>query len=137
MGNLPKDVTEQAVWYSLFQLDVHSRILYGNDTFSFLPTILSKVDHQSYLYAAMRAVGIVNLANRSPTVDMRNIVDFEYAKAVSGVNAALVDPDQRLKDETLVAVWLLGIRELLANITGSSQFNLGEESAQQTHIDGT
>ncbi|KAJ9640143.1 hypothetical protein H2204_003368 [Knufia peltigerae] len=137
MGNLPQDVTEQAVWYSLSQLDVHSRILYGNETFSFLPDILSKVSRHSYLYAAMRAVGIVNLANRSPTVDMRNIVDFEYAKAVSGVNAALADHDQRLKDETLVAVWLLGIRELLANITGSNQCNLGGDSAQQTHIDGT
>ncbi|KIW17899.1 hypothetical protein PV08_05094 [Exophiala spinifera] len=136
MGNVLKDVTEQAVWYSLAQLDVHSRILYGNDSFTFLPTILLKAGRHSYLYAAMRAVGIMNLANRSPTVDMSNIVDFEYAKAVSGTNTALADPDQRLKDETLVAVWLLGLREVLASITSSTHVNWSGNPAHQAHIDG-
>jgi hypothetical protein len=112
MARLPEDVIEQGVWYSLSQLDVSSRVLYGNDAFTFLPAILRKAGSQSYIHAAMRAVGIINFANRSPTVDMRNAVDLEYAKAVSGVNTALADPEQRLKDETLVAVWLLGIREV-------------------------
>ncbi|KAK5216886.1 hypothetical protein LTR72_010256 [Exophiala xenobiotica] len=137
MARLPEDVIEQGVWYSLSQLDVSSRVLYGNDAFTFLPAILRKAGSQSYLHTAMRAVGIINLANRSPTVDMRNAVDLEYAKAVSGVNTALADPEQRLKDETLVAVWLLGIRELLANVTGSGQVNPGGSSARQAHIDGT
>ena len=112
MHNLSGDLTEQAVYYSLNQLDMNSRRLYGNHAFDFLPKILSQAGPDSYLNAAMRSVGAINLANRSPTVDMRSVVEYEYARAVSGVTAALADPEQCLKDETLVAVWLLGIREV-------------------------
>jgi hypothetical protein len=112
LGSLPSDITEHAVWYSLTQLEVNSRVLYGNDNYNFLPHILRAAGPESYLYAAMRSVAAINLANRSPTVDMRSVVDSEYAKAVSGVTAALADPEQYLKDETLVAVWLLGMREV-------------------------
>lgn len=106
------DLTEQAVCYSLSQLDVNSRVLYGNHGFDFLPKILSHAGKQSYLYAAMRSVAAINLANRSPTVDMNDMVESEYARAVSRVTAALAEPEQCLRDETLVAVWLLGIREV-------------------------
>ncbi len=93
-------------------MDVNSRVLYGNHAFDFLPQILSETGPDSYLYAAMRSVAAVNFANRSPTVDMRDMIEVEYARAVSRVTAALADPDQCLRDETLVAVWLLGIREV-------------------------
>ena len=43
---------------------------------------------------------------------MRDMVEFEYARAVSQVTAALADPEQCAGDEPLVAVWLLGIREV-------------------------
>jgi hypothetical protein len=74
--------------------------------------MLSEAGQHSYLYTAMRSVGAVNIANRSPTTDMRDMVELEYAHAVSQVTAALADPDQCVRDETLVAVWLLGIREV-------------------------
>jgi hypothetical protein len=105
-------LTEQTVCYSLSQLDVNSRVLYGNHAFNFLPQILAGAGRDSYLYAAMRSVAAVNFANRSPTVDMRDMIELEYARAVSRVTAALADSDQYLRDETLVAVWLLGIREV-------------------------
>ncbi|KAK4941319.1 hypothetical protein LTR10_018729 [Elasticomyces elasticus] len=97
---------------------------------------MHKVGTESHLYTAMRAVGAINLANRSPTVDMRSVVDFEYANAVSAVTAALAHPDKWLTDETLVAVWLLGIRELLAGIAGATHASTGSMS-RQTHVDGT
>lgn len=112
MTKLPSEVVEESVCYSLAQFDVNSRVLYGNHTYTFLPKILSAAGPNSYLYTAMRSVGAINLANRSPTVDMRATVDLEYARAVSAVTAALGDPERCLKDETLVAVWLLGIREV-------------------------
>ena len=112
LTQLSGDVAEEAVCYSIAQLDVNSRVLYGNHAFDFLPRILSESGRDSYLYAAMRSVATVNFANRSPTVDMRGTVEAEYAGAVSRVTAALADPDQCLRDETLVAVWLLGIREV-------------------------
>ncbi|KIX93276.1 uncharacterized protein Z520_10919 [Fonsecaea multimorphosa CBS 102226] len=126
------DLTEQAVCYSLTQLDANSRVLYGNHAFNFLPEILSHSGRDSYLYAAMRSVAAINLANRSPTVDMQPLIESEYARAVSRVTAALADPELCLRDETLVAVWLLGIRELLASVNGPHG-----GSAHQTHVDGT
>ena len=109
---MSSDVTEQAVCYSLTQLDVNSRVLYGNHAFNFLPSILSAAGQDSYLYAAMRSVAAINFANRSPTIDMHDMLEFEYARAVSQVTAALADSEQYLRDDTLVAVWLLGIREV-------------------------
>jgi hypothetical protein len=110
--HLSGDLLEHAVCYSLNQLDINSRVLYSNHAFSFLPQMLSKAGRDSYLYAAMRSVAAVNFANRSGTVDMQGSIETEYARAVSLVTAALADPDQSLRDETLVAVWLLGIREV-------------------------
>ncbi|KAI1621250.1 hypothetical protein EDD37DRAFT_108889 [Exophiala viscosa] len=133
---VPSDVTEHAVWYSLGQFDTTSRVLYGNTAFQFLPEIMHKAGTDSHLYAAMRAVGVINLANRSPTVDMRSVVDFEYANAVSAVTAALAHPDKWLTDETLVAVWLLGVRELLAGVAGATHTSTSGLS-RQTHVDGT
>lgn len=126
------DLTDQSVCYSLTQLDVNSRVLYGNHAFDFLPRMLSEAGQHSYLYAAMRSVAAVNFANRSSTMDLRDLVELEYAGAVSQVTAALADPDQCVRDETLVAVWLLGIRELLVGVHGPQR-----KSAHQTHIDGT
>lgn len=121
MTTSPDSVTEQSVCYSLKQLDINSRVLYGNAAFSFLPTILSQAGPDSCVYAAMRSVGAINFANRSPTVDLRSIIDLEYARAVSSVTSALADPQQCLKDETLVAVWLLAMREVRLNVICSSR----------------
>lgn len=134
MPHLPSDVTEEAVCYSLTQLDINSRALYGNEAFAFLPTMITESGPQSYLHAAMRAVGVINFANRSPTMDMKSVVDSEYAKAISGVTAALTDPVLCLRDETLVSVWLLGIWEvsiLLAMTSVTDQSDLISASLQR------
>ncbi|KEF51933.1 uncharacterized protein A1O9_11923 [Exophiala aquamarina CBS 119918] len=137
MTTSPDSVTEQSVCYSLQQLDVNSRVLYGNAAFSFLPTILAQAGPDSCVYASMRSVGAINFANRSPTVDLRSIVDLEYARAVSSVTSALADPQQCLKDETLVAVWLLAMREMLTGVSGPSRPGGSGASGYQTHVDGT
>lgn len=115
MTTSPDNLTEQSVCYSLQQLDINSRVLYGNSTFAFLPKILSEAGVDSCVYTAMRSVGAINFANRSPTTDLRSLVDLEYARAVSAVTNALADPLQCLKDETLVAVWLLAMREVCSS----------------------
>ena len=123
MTTSPDSITEQSVCYSLNQLDINSRVLYGNAAFGFLPAILSQAGPDSCVYAAMRSVGAINFANRSPTIDLRSIVDLEYARAVSSVTSALADPQQCLKDETLVAVWLLAMREVCLDLVCSSRPN--------------
>lgn len=106
------NLVEQSVWYSLSQIDINSSVLYGNSAFEFIPELLGRSSPGSYLHAAMRSVGTINLANRSPTLDLSPIVDSTYQRAISGITRALGDPQQCLKDETLVAVFLLSIREV-------------------------
>ncbi|KIW63763.1 hypothetical protein PV04_08741 [Phialophora macrospora] len=129
--NLSGNAAEQAVCYTLRQLEATSQ-MYQSPAFSFFQQVLSESGRDSCVHAALRSVGAVNLANRSPTVDMRSLVDLEHANALCGVTAALADPKERLRDATLIAVWLLGIRELFASITGSNHV-----CSRQTHINGT
>jgi len=107
------NVSEYGIWYSLGQLDVNSRILYNNSTYTFLPELIQQAGPNSAIYQAMRSVGTMNLSNRSLTVDMTWLVEWEYSRAVSTVHAALRDTNEYLKDTTLVAVWLLVMREVL------------------------
>ncbi|RVX73431.1 hypothetical protein B0A52_03073 [Exophiala mesophila] len=130
------NLVEQSVWYSLSQIDINSSVLYGNTSFEFIPELLARSSPGSYLHAAMRSVGTINLANRSPTVDLSKIVDSTYQRAISGITRALADPQQCLKDETLVAVFLLSIREILAGATGSSTGSAYRSSMHVTHIEG-
>ncbi|KAK5050820.1 hypothetical protein LTR84_003379 [Exophiala bonariae] len=134
MTTSPDGLSDQSVCYSLQQLDVNSRVLYGNSTYTFLPNILSEAGLDSCVYAAMRSVGVINFANRSPTTDLRSVVDLEYSRAVTAVTSALADPRQYLKDETLVAVWLLAMREMLVGISSRPGAN---STGYQTHVDGT
>jgi len=86
--------------------------MYQSPAFGYFQQVLYESGRDSCVYAAMRSVSAVNLANRSPIVDMRSLVDFEHAKALCGVATSLADPKERMRDATLVAVWLLGIREV-------------------------
>jgi hypothetical protein len=105
------DRADQGVLYALGSMD-NMRLLYNNSDFYFLPGMLAAAGKDSYLYSAARSVGIMDQANRALTEDLMSMAEFEYAKAVSQVTAALGDPDLWYRDETLVAVWLLGVREV-------------------------
>ena len=106
------DVAEHAVCYSIFQFDTNARRQHQIDTFAFLPELIESAGPKSAVYQAMRACGTVNLANRAGPVRLSQETTSEYARAITSVNAALQHPHERLKDETLIAVWLLGIREV-------------------------
>jgi hypothetical protein len=106
------DLTEQAVWYSMAQFIRCSRGLYNDRAYDFLPDILREADTDSCVHVAMRSVAITNLANRSSTSGMTELVLFEQMQALSRVRMALEDGEAQVKDDTLVAVWLLGIREV-------------------------
>jgi hypothetical protein len=105
------DRADSGVLYALSSMD-NMKLLYRNGDFDFLPGMLSAAGRDSYLYSAARSVGAIDQANRSLDDGLLSMAEFEYAKAVSQVTAALADPDLWWRDETLVAVWLLGVREV-------------------------
>ena len=109
---LSTDVAEHAVCYSLVQLDTRFRDQYQIDTYAFLPKLIHNAGPTSAVHQAMRACATVNLANRAGTVSLSQLTASEYARAIISVNKSLESPDERLRDETLVAVWLLGMREV-------------------------
>jgi hypothetical protein len=111
LGSFPVDITEQAIWWSLSKIHHQSRI-YGVDTYLFLPAMLEATRPGSCLDAAGQAISVIHLANRSLSLELRDKSNLAYAQGVSAVNVALTDPDLRYKDETLVAIWLLGQREV-------------------------
>ena len=130
------DIIEQAVWVSLNQLDASSRVFYNINAFDFLPTVLSAAGPDSHVYAAMRSVGAVNLANRSNGADLRRLVESEHSRAIAKVAAALADPDRYLRDDTLVAVWLLSKRELFLGIKELNGVVGNTAASYRTHYNG-
>ena len=130
------ELIEQAVWVALNQLDSSSRVFYNIRAFDFLPAVLSAAGPESHVYAAMRSMAAVNLANRSSGADLRRIVGLEHNRAMTKVGAALADPDQYLRDNTLIAVWLLSKRELFLGIQELNGVVGNTSSSYRTHFDG-
>ena len=155
--SLSVDVPEHALCYSLVQFDTNARVQYKIETFAFLPELIGRAGSKSAVHQAMRACGTINFANRAGPVDLHHETASEYARAIVSVNAALQDPDERCRDETLIAVWLLGMREvghrlramivdtnkslqLLLEVAGRSTTSSPDLAAmhrRQVHTDGT
>lgn len=108
---LARDIPEDALCYTLFQFD-SSGARYQNYKLTFLPRLIQDAGPGSAVYQAMRACGTVNLANRSGPVNLDHKAALEYAQAIASVNTALRHPEEHLTDGTLIAVWLLQIREV-------------------------
>lgn len=123
------EIVEQAVWTTLDQLDTTSRKLYRLDVFHFLPRMIEATSTDSSVHAAMRANAIVNVANRT-SQDMSPLVNVEYHKAIATIKAELADPELFLKDEILVAVWLMSKRDMFVGMKGSALY------AYDTHYAG-
>lgn len=113
LSRSPGNLSEQAVWYSLAQVDRSARVHHNQYEYDFLLNILRETDANSCVHAAMRSVAVTNLANRASTTSMTKMVLSEQMHALSKVNTALKSPASRVRDETLVAVWLLSIREVI------------------------
>ncbi|KUJ12642.1 uncharacterized protein LY89DRAFT_738414 [Mollisia scopiformis] len=78
----------------------------------FLPDVYKEINDESCLSATTVAFAkayITNLSQQQP--DKEQI--HTYGHALNLTNAALRDPVERVKDSTLIAVWLLGIHEIL------------------------
>lgn len=85
----------------------------ARSTYSTVLDSLSKAEKGSALYQACIAVGSAYMVNiiRSPktTVDRAKA----YGNALTVIYSAIMDPQQCRTDGTLLAVWLLGLYEVI------------------------
>ncbi|KAJ5150527.1 uncharacterized protein N7500_010716 [Penicillium coprophilum] len=75
--------------------------------------VLSKAEEKSALYQACNAVARAYMANISRTSKARSDRAKAYGFALMAIRSAIQDPYQCKSDNTLLAIWLLGLYELL------------------------
>lgn len=85
----------------------------AKSTYSTVLDSLSRAEEGSALHQACVAVGSAYMVNiiRSPntTVDRAKA----YGTALTVIHSAIMDPQQRKSDDTLLAIWLLGLYEVI------------------------
>jgi hypothetical protein len=62
--------------------------------------------------AAVAKAHFSHLANRMPTE--KELVEA-YGRALSAIKSTLEDPKERVRDSTILAVWLMGLFEVISN----------------------
>ncbi|KEF59624.1 uncharacterized protein A1O9_04470 [Exophiala aquamarina CBS 119918] len=67
-----------------------------------------------------QAIGNAFLTSKVSSVEAWSKRRAAYGRALTATNAALQDPILQVEDQTLAAVWLLGIYELIASPAGGS-----------------
>jgi Fungal specific transcription factor domain len=78
----------------------------------FLPDLHEASNETSCLKPSLAAVSYANLANQSSIPWMSVQARHSYGEALRSINSALRDPEQVTTDETLTAVFLLGLFEV-------------------------
>lgn len=82
---------------------------------SFLPSMITKAitsNENSGLILTCRAISYAFIANQYGTPESKSRRSLAYGQALKTTNAALNDHVLRVKDETLVSVWLLSLYEV-------------------------
>lgn len=78
----------------------------------FLPDLYGASNETSCLKPSLAAVSYANLTNQSSIPWMSVQARHSYGEALRSINSALRDPEQATTDETLTAVFLLGLFEV-------------------------
>lgn len=77
-----------------------------------IPSLVRKAEKDSALHAACHAVAYAYLANKFPMSSAALSHQARYGKALQALGDAMRDPVLQKQDETLLAVWLLGLSEV-------------------------
>jgi hypothetical protein len=81
---------------------------------NYLPGFYAKTGFaNSALSQMVTAVGLVGLANRSRSNDMRNVDANNYGAAIRSINAALLNPKYAAQDSILASIYLAAMFEAL------------------------
>lgn len=82
------------------------------------------------IYAAVQAVGLAALANKSGGVVYAREAQAQYGNALTKINAALLDPGEANRDSTVLAIIVLGLYETITCVDDESI------AAWSKHVDG-
>lgn len=106
------DVQHQATCFFLNLFSFQASKKYGIPILDFLPDMLNHSAQHTAIYAASKAVSRVTLADRYSGKDVRLQTGHDYAKALKSVSHTMSNESEAIKDETVTAVWLLGLYEV-------------------------
>ena len=90
--------------------------LYSFPVLDFLPHVLSTASEQSPIHVAATAVSRMALADQYSGKDPRLLSVKEYTAALTLSQKAILDPNASTRDDTVVAVWLLGLYEAINSV---------------------
>jgi hypothetical protein len=77
-----------------------------------VPDVLSKAEERSALYQACNAVACAYMASISRTPKATSDRAKSYGFAIVAIRSAIQDPQRCKSDNTLLAIWLLGLYEV-------------------------
>ncbi len=106
------DVHHQSLCFFLNLFCFQASRLYSFPVLDFLPDVLQKADPSSSIHQAAMAVSRLTLADRYSGNDIRLQTGREYGQALSLTNATIRNSAASVQDETVLAVWLLGLYEV-------------------------
>lgn len=107
------DVQHQATCFFLHLFSYQAKKLYGAPILDFLPDMLERSEQHTPIQHAAKAVSRMTLADQYSGQDVRLQTRAEYVKALNSVALTMSDQSEAMKDELLIAVWLLGLYEVL------------------------
>ncbi|KIV88522.1 hypothetical protein PV10_08200 [Exophiala mesophila] len=87
----------------------------------FLPAMVSSAPPQSSLVSTCKAIAYALFAHHLRTPDAQSRRAIAYGDALIATNQALQDQRERLRDETLTAIWLLSIYEIMVGSVAMHQ----------------
>ena len=125
----------QSVCYFVNLFCFQAGRLYSFAVLDFLPDILKHAEPYSAVQLAATAVSRMTLADQYSGQDVRLQSGKEYGDALAVTMKAIRDPCQNALDDTVVAVWLLGLYEAInAVLIHGTTKALKPEEEYRTHI---
>lgn len=106
------DLHHQSLCFFLNLFCYQANRLYAFPVLDFLPGMLERSSPHSSLSQAANAVSRMTLADRYSGKDVRLQTGKEYGYALKLTKATIRDKTASIQDETVIAVWLLGLYEV-------------------------
>ena len=106
------DIQHQSLCFFLNLFCFQAGRLYSFPVLDFLPDMLRSAKDGSCIQKSAMAVSRMTLADRYSGKDVRLQTGKEYGQALSLTNSTIRDSKASIEDETVLAVWLLGLYEV-------------------------
>lgn len=108
------DIQHQSLCFFLNLFCFQAGRLYAVPVLDFLPELIQNAAPYSCLKQAAMAVSRMTLADQYSGKDVRLQTGKDYGYALKLANATIRDTAASIQDDTVVAVWLLGLYEVRA-----------------------